>query len=215
MVHKRWSTTIFWVTLFSVAMAYVESSVVVYLRLHYYPEGFAFPLKLIEPHILLVEVFRELATITMLATLAWMIGSTMLERSAYFLYAFGVWDIFYYVFLKIILNWPSSLFEWDILFLIPLPWFGPVLAPVLVSLAIIGCSILLLQKSAKGYRISFTWLEVSGIALGCFLILGSFLLPYGDVQRTGAPQVFRWELYGVGFVTSVFSFLRGYSAKKG
>ena len=53
--------------------------------------------------------------------------------SGYTAIAFGVWDIFYYVFLKIIYDWPKSLFDWDILFLLPLPWWGPVLAPVCIA----------------------------------------------------------------------------------
>ena len=51
--------------------------------------------------------------------------------------AFGVWDIWYYIFLRQITGWPSSLLDWDVLFLIPLPWWGPVIAPVSISLLLI------------------------------------------------------------------------------
>ena len=57
----------------------------------------------------------------------------MLEEFAGFVVVFGVWDIFYYVFLRVLVTWPASLLDWDILFLIPLPWVGPVLAPVLIA----------------------------------------------------------------------------------
>jgi hypothetical protein len=51
--------------------------------------------------------------------------------------AFGVWDIFYYVFLKVLTGWPHSLMDWDILFLLPLPWWGPVIAPVSIAVLMI------------------------------------------------------------------------------
>ncbi|MBK6833902.1 MAG: hypothetical protein IPG89_06345 [Bacteroidetes bacterium] len=56
-------------------------------------------------------------------------GKTRLTRFAYFIIAFAIWDIFYYVFLYVLLQWPESLFTWDILFLVPVPWTGPVIAP--------------------------------------------------------------------------------------
>jgi hypothetical protein len=36
--------TIIWLAVFSMAMGYLESAVVVYLRKLYYPDGFKFPL---------------------------------------------------------------------------------------------------------------------------------------------------------------------------
>ena len=55
-----------WLAVFAVAMAYVEAAVVVYLRAIYYPEGFSFPLALIEPRLSAIEVGREAATLVML-----------------------------------------------------------------------------------------------------------------------------------------------------
>jgi len=125
------------VTIFAIAMAFLEAAVVEYLRQLYYPEGFSFPLKMIPMNIYFVELGREAATIIMLAAIGYLAGKNFLTRFSAFIIAFGVWDIFYYVFLKLILNWPSSLFDWDILFLIPLPWIGPVLAPVIISVLLI------------------------------------------------------------------------------
>ena len=126
------------VTFFAIAMGYLEAIVVAYLRALYYPNGFNFPLaNLVQSEILLIEWVREFATIVMLVTVAMLAGKKFFERSAYFIFAFAVWDIFYYVFLKVILDWPASLFTWDVLFLIPWPWVGPVITPVLCSLLMI------------------------------------------------------------------------------
>jgi hypothetical protein len=113
---------ILWLTLFAIAMAYLESAVVVYLRLIYYPEGFQFPLKAITNTNLWIEVGREAATMVMLVVVGFLAAVTGPGRFAVICYAFGVWDIFYYIWLWIFIDWPSSLLTWDLLFLIPLPW---------------------------------------------------------------------------------------------
>ncbi len=134
--------TIIWITVFSIAMAYMESAIVVYLRALYYPEGFAFPLKIIGKDIIITEFFREIATVIMIIGAGIMAGRKNIEKFAFFIYSFAVWDIFYYVFLKVLLNWPASFLTDDILFLIPSPWVGPVIAPIINSLTMIllgGC----------------------------------------------------------------------------
>ena len=78
---------------------------------------------------------REAATLVMLLAVGMLAGADVAPRLGYTAIAFGVWDIFYYVFLRVIGGWPRSLFDWDILFLLPLPWWGPVLAPVLHRVA--------------------------------------------------------------------------------
>src|SRR5262245_59171750 len=137
-------------TAYAVAMAYVESAIVVYLRRLYHPQGFDFPLVIIDVPTLLIELGREAATIIMLATVGSAAGRTRVGKFAYFLYLFGVWDIFYYVWLKVFLDWPASLLTWDVLFLIPVPWVGPVLAPVTVALTMIGMGLVLLQLEQRG-----------------------------------------------------------------
>jgi hypothetical protein len=109
------------VFLFSIAMAYLESAVVVYLREIFYPEGFIFPIKLITDKISLIEIGREAATIIMLATIALLSSRMKQEKFYFFLLAFGVWDIFYYFWLKVFINWPQTLLTDDLLFLIPIP----------------------------------------------------------------------------------------------
>ena len=58
----------------------------------------------------------------MLATVGSAAGRTAVGKFAFFLFLFGVWDIFYYIWLKVFLHWPASLLTWDVLFLIPVPW---------------------------------------------------------------------------------------------
>ncbi|CAN5476760.1 hypothetical protein BH10BAC1_BH10BAC1_14060 [soil metagenome] len=125
--------TIIWLTVFSIAMGFLETSIVVYLRKLYYPAGFEFPLVPVPIDIATTEFWREVATIIMLIGAGVMAGKNATQRFVFFLYSFAIWDIFYYVFLKLLRNWPESLFTWDILFLIPVPCVGPVIAPCIVS----------------------------------------------------------------------------------
>ena len=133
-MNRQTFRTIFYVILFAVAMGFLESAVVIYLRTIYYPEGFAFPIKLSGQTIALTEVLREAATLVMLFTVSLIADKKGINRFAYFLLAFAVWDIFYYIFLKLLIHWPASFFTWDILFLIPFIWVGPVLAPIINSI---------------------------------------------------------------------------------
>lgn len=136
-------------TAFSIAMGILEAIVVVYLRELYYSNGFSFPLNSdIPPKILVVEIVREATTIVMLLCVGILAGENIITKICYFLFCFGVWDIFYYVGLKIFLNWPESLFSWDLLFLIPVSWVGPVIAPIICSLVMIfiGVSIIYVKE---------------------------------------------------------------------
>ncbi|MEO7990108.1 MAG: hypothetical protein ABI663_11230 [Chryseolinea sp.] len=161
--------------IFSVAMAALESAVVVYLRALYYPDGFTVAFKLINEQILLIEVVRELATLIMLVGIAYLTGNDRYDRFAYFLLSFAVWDIFYYVWLKVFINWPASFFEWDILFLIPITWLGPVLAPVICSVTMIVLAAVILKSET---REKFSVLIMSGLVVGSILILFTFMQDY-------------------------------------
>ncbi|MBK6776216.1 MAG: hypothetical protein IPG74_10380 [Flavobacteriales bacterium] len=110
-----------WLAVFAIAMAYLESAVVVYLRALFFPNGFTFPLPQMDRSIVITELGRELATVVMLLAPAFMLARRSIERFAWFLFAFGVWDLFYYIWLKVLLGWPASLFDMDILFLVPVP----------------------------------------------------------------------------------------------
>lgn len=125
-------------TLFSIAMGMLEAAVVVYLRKLFYSHGFDFPVSPIEDAtIAITEILREAATLIMLLGIGYLYGRNFITRFAAFLFSFAIWDIFYYIFLKVLLNWPESLLTWDVLFLIPVTWVSPVLAPVIVSFTMI------------------------------------------------------------------------------
>ena len=125
------------ISIFAIAMGFLETAVVIYMRDLLYPDGFSFPLVPIPADLALTEILREAATLIMLLTIAILNAKTFSERFAWFIYAFAIWDIFYYIFLKIMILWPESLMTWDILFLIPTTWTGPVISPVIVSFSMI------------------------------------------------------------------------------
>lgn len=165
-----------WMTAFYMAMAYLESAVVVYLRALYYPQGFDFPLVPMDRGLVMTEVFREAATLFMLLAPAALITRSALERFAWFCFGFGVWDIFYYVWLKALLDWPSSLMSRDLLFLIPVPWVGPVWAPCLISLGLIALALVILRGRSRmeAFRVDrWSWALLVG---GAVLMVVSFTL---------------------------------------
>jgi hypothetical protein len=214
--------TITWLALFSIAMGFLETSVVVYLRLIYYPSGFAFPLVPISPDVAQTEFWREAATMIMLVGAGILAGKNGPQRFVFFLFCFAVWDIFYYVFLYVLLGWPQSLFTWDILFLIPVPWVGPVLCPCLVSLSMIALMIVTVYWQQHGKSGKLDWREGIILLTGCAIILLSFMWDYIQfVQQhpTGKsiwshstekdlfseaidyiPQKFNWLLFSAGQV---------------
>lgn len=202
--------TILWVTLFAVAFGLVEAVVVVYLRGLYYPGGFAFPLELIaQPH-LVAELARELCTMVMLASVGALAGSSRWQRFSYFMLAFGVWDIFYYAWLKVFLDWPSSLTDWDILFLIPLPWIAPVIAPVLVSVVMIIAALWIVRFESSGNRFSpplVSWI-LGGLGTG--VILFTFLRDTRATLEGGLPEPYGYGFFGVGILFYLGALYRGF-----
>ena len=201
-------------TAYAVAMAYLESAIVVYLRRLYYPRGFDFPLVIIDIPTLLIEVGREAATMVMLATVGAAAGRTRVGKLAYFLYLFGVWDIFYYVWLKVFLDWPASLFTWDVLFLIPVPWVGPVLAPVTVALTMIGMALVLLHLERHGPVLPAgkkVWLAQIVAALVVIVSFTMDVVPRlpdnGALLAQWTPTSYRWWMLVLGQALAIGTFL--------
>jgi len=142
-------------TAFAIAMGHLEAVVVVYIR-HIMgivpaPEQLDANLYAHVPQWIIVsEQWREAATIVMLVTLAVLVGRSRREKLAVFLFAFGVWDIWYYVALKYLLNWPASLGTLDLLFLIPNAWFAPVWVPCAISAGMIAVAVGMMAKERRG-----------------------------------------------------------------
>ena len=208
---QRLERRLIWLTVYAVAMAYLESAVVVYLRVIYYPDGFSLPFVLIEPGMAAIEVGREAATLVMLLGVTAAMSVDRWEWFLAFCLSFGVWDIFYYLWLKVFLDWPPSLLTWDILFLIPVPWIGPVLAPIIVSVGLIVGSLLLFRMKRQGSRLRFPpW--VWGLAVtGGAVVLLSFTLDFRAVLAQLEPPPFRWWLFAAGMTCGVAALAFGVS----
>ena len=148
--------------------------------MQYYPNGFYFPLNnLISNNVLLIEIFRELSTMAILLSAAILSAKKFIERFGNFLFIFALWDIFYYIFLKIILGWPVSILDKDILLLIPIPWIAPVLAPIIVSTTFIILSMSIYYLSYKNPTFNnLGKMEWTFFSLGLFLIFCSFMFKY-------------------------------------
>jgi hypothetical protein len=198
-----------WLTIYAVAMAYVESAVVVYLRAIYYPHGFDFPLALMPAGMVAIETGREAATLLMLLGVAALACADRWELFLAFCLSFGVWDIFYYVWLWIFVRWPPSVFTWDVLFLIPVPWVGPVLAPVLVSGALVAGSLLMLRLKAQGVRLAFSAPVWTLAVAGGLVVLGSFVLDFASVLRQMVPPPFHWGMFAIGVGLALIAMVLG------
>jgi hypothetical protein len=192
------------VAIFAAAMAWVEAACVYYLRVMvdrvepYQPNPL--PMRGILGE---VELVREGATLVMLAITGMLAGRTWRARLGYAAMAFGFWDIFYYVFLRIISGWPASMFDWDILFLLPVPWWGPVLAPVCIASLMIVWGTLVTQQQDRIPATRFTQASWSMSWAGILLALEVFMadsiraLPGGlDTVRQVLPSAFNWPVFG-------------------
>ena len=191
------------IVIFAAAMAWVESAVVFYLRVFIdrvqpyqvdpLPVSFGFGQ---------TELVREAATMVMLLCAGWLAGSNRRTRFGYVMLAFGMWDILYYFYLVILCSWPTSLLDWDILFLIPVPWWGPVLAPASIALLMVFTGTAITQIPAwprwKAWMVSM---------LGAVLALYTFMADALNVLGEGAeavrnvlPVAFNWPVFALALV---------------
>jgi hypothetical protein len=196
------------VVIFAIAMAWMESATVYYLRVMVdrvvpYQHN---PLPI---HGVLgpVEIVREASTLVMLLAVGILAAATWQKRLAYTLVAFGTWDIFYYVFLYAISGWPASVFDWDVLFLIPLPWWGPVLAPVSIASLMIVWGTLVTQAGgapATAGTTRLVWgLAAVGIALALYVFMADAIRAVSsgvEATRTVLPNTFNWAAFGAALV---------------
>lgn len=195
----RW----WWVVVYAVGMAWVEAAVVYYLRTlsgdlqPQQPGADRIPAALVQ-----AEVVREGATLVMLLAVGWLAGINFRQRVGFLLIAFGIWDMFYYVFLRVMCAWPKSILDWDLLFLIPLPWWGPVLAPGLIALLMVLWGTALTQFESPHVAAHGTPWIVGLCLAGCGLALYVFMADAIQVAGQGVealrkmrPERFRWEMF--------------------
>jgi hypothetical protein len=199
--RSRWAIVI----AFAIAMAWVEAASVFYIRalVDRIEPYQADPLP-ISGALGYVELWREASTLVMLATLGMLAGRTWARRAGYAAIAFGAWDIFYYVFLRVMTGWPKTLLDWDILFLLPLPWWGPVLAPVSIAVLMIVWGTLTTQLDDAPSDARWPWaLGAVGIAvaLAIFMIDAWRALPHGrEAVMAVLPTSFNWPLFLVALL---------------
>lgn len=211
--------------LFGAAFGFVEASVVVYLRAiytpwhaHFYPAvpvDDLFPLMTLDQlhqmgseHVtrLKIELGREFATLLMLGGGALLAGRNLREWVAIFIACFGVWDVVFYLVLKALLNWPASLFTWDLLFLLPVPWAGPVIAPVVVALSMFAIGLAILWREYQGDPLEIGRLRWMAILFGGTLVFLSFTADFVNTTSGGYPGTFHWLLFCVGEAIWVLAF---------
>lgn len=213
--------------LFGVSFGYVEAAVVEYLRALYdpvherlhtgRPPGDLFPVLTVEQvrqggpdaeRWLWTELVREAATLLMLAGVGVAVGRTFMEGFAGFLIAFGIWDVTYYVFLRILIGWPASVLDWDLLFLLPVPWVGPVLAPVIVSVSMVAAGAVVLARADAGRPIHLSAAEWVGVVAGGLTIVLSFCWQAPAVAEGRVPEHFPWPVFALGEAVGVAAFWR-------
>ena len=197
-----------WVSAYAVAMALLEAVVVIYLRGLLQFRG-----RQVDLHqYFSLEIGREVATLVMLVAVGYLAAAHAQkhrgwQQLAYGLFAFGLWDIWYYIWLKVYTGWPSGLLSWDILFLIPFRWWGPVLSPVLIAVLICASAVLLILRIERGQRPGFNLASLgllsSGVLLALYVFMNDSLHAWLSGQSnwdTLRPEPFNWPLFLVAFL---------------
>lgn len=192
---------------FGIAMAFLESAVVVYLQRALGIDPLAlFPLQ--DPagvgDLAAIEVGREAATLLMLVAVGWLAGRSALERLAWTAVAFGTWDILYYAWLAVFIGWPSSLGTWDLLFLIPVPWAGPVAAPVAVSVALVGFGLAAAARLRVGAPVRAGRAQLAAGILGGLVVILAFCWNAPLLLDGGIPTDFPWPVFAAGMTLAAW-----------
>ena len=181
-------------------MGYLEAAVVVYLRAALDVVPSAIPAH--DPGSFgtfeAIEIARELATLVMIAAVGWLAGRTGLERLAWAAVVFGAWDIVYYLGLRVGIGWPESLATWDVLFLVPIPWVGPVWAPIVVSVALVGSGLAAARRLRAGRTIRVGRAQAIAAFAGGGLVIMSFLVDSTRALAGDTSAWTGWPLFGAG-----------------
>jgi hypothetical protein len=196
------SYLVLWIV--GLAIGWFEAAVVIDLRALLYPGGFDFPLEVMPVRLLAVEIVREACSLVLLAGIGYLASTTVAGRLGAFLFLFGVWDIVYYVALKLVLGWPASLGTWDLLFLIPLPWVGPVWAPALVAVEFIVVGTYLYWTASKPR--AYSRAHVAVIVASAVVIVTSFLTEWRVVIELARPSRFHAWMYWMGLASGTAAF---------
>jgi hypothetical protein len=204
--HLSFRTTAVAVIAYAGAMAYLEAAVVIYLQLALGLEvGAIFPLLPASGagNLVAIEAGRELATLVMIATVGLLVGRTRLERLAWSTVVFGIWDIGYYAWLHVFSGWPPTPNTPDLLFLLPVPWAGPIWSPVAVSAALVGVGLAAASALRSGRRLEVArWHWAAGIGGGLLVVL-SYTLDAGRLIDGGLPGPYPWPIFAIGMLLAI------------
>ena len=142
---------IFLVGLFGVSFGILEAIVVVYLRNIPAKHGHFFvPLIHEFPNeVLFIEQTREIATIVMLVCFALLIGKSLWEKLAVFLFSFAFWDLTYYAALYKFIKFPPSIFAWDVLFLVPGKWWFPWSGAIVIMICFLTAALWIFRRKVE------------------------------------------------------------------
>jgi hypothetical protein len=169
--------------------------------------GFDFPLAPLDLSLATTEVAREAATLVMLLAAACLATRTPWGRFGAFAVGFGVWDLAYYAGLKAVLGWPQSWGTWDVLFLIPGIWTGPVWSAVVLAACFVTCGGWMLVAAERGFRPRAGWRHWLAATSSLALLLYAFLGNHRLALSGGVPEVFPWWWWAAGVALGLATFL--------
>lgn len=208
------------VAAYAVAMAYLEAAVVVYLQLALGASvGVLFPLRPASEagSLAAIEAGREVATLVMIGAVGYLAGRSWLERLAWSAVVFGIWDVGYYAWLHVFSGWPPALDTVDLLFLLPLPWVGPIWSPLAVSASLVGVGLVAAWARRSGRQMRLRrWHWLAGLGGGLLVVL-SYTIDSSRLIAGGLPGPYPWPLFGAGMLLALvaaFDALRGAPAPR-
>lgn len=203
------------VILFAIAMGLLEAICVAYIRQIIFPPDGNIANTPISDFNFTLEAIRESMTIIMITTLSILAAFNWRTRLAMFFLAFGIWDIFYYVGLKIFLDWPATIMDWDTLFLIPVAWYSPIIVPVLISTYFIIGSIFIILHESNGTNLRFNFTVVILQFLGFAVWFYSFVNNSAMISENGYANVeYSWALFFLGLIFGISSLIAAFMLGK-
>lgn len=165
--------------------------------------------------LLRIELVREAATMFMLAGVGMAAGRSFLGRFSAFVVGFGAWDLTYYLSLRFLTGWPASAWTWDVLFLIPVPWAAPVLAPALVAATMVLAGSIAIAREAAGRPIRVRGRHWLAIVAGGLVLIAAFCRDWRNIAAGGLPNPFPWPLFLAGLALGVGGFVHAWLTTRG
>ena len=90
-----------------------------------------------------------------------------------------------------------------LLFLIPLPWVGPVWSPVLVSVALVGVGLIAAARHRSDDRLVVTRRHWAAGLVGGLIVILSWTIDSGRLLDGGLPGPYPWPIFAIGQVIAL------------